>query len=161
MTENRELKRLPYGKANFSVIRQCDFAYVDKTRYIEALENYGDDYSFIVRPRRFGKTLFTNTLEAYYDEFMAKDFEKNFAGTYIGKHKTPLASCFRTIHFDFSGIALSEHTDKEFLLKIRDSIHIFFDKYPHPKQEEILGKDYSSAASLVGAQQVLLAPFSL
>ncbi len=157
MAENRELKRLPYGKANFSVIRQHNFAYVDKTRYIEALEQYGTEFSFIVRPRRFGKTLFTSTLEAYYDEFMAKDFEKNFAGTYIGTHKTPLASSFRTIHFDFSGIALSEHIDKEFLLKIRDSIQIFFDKYPHPRQEEILGKDYSSAASLVGAFLSLMA----
>lgn len=157
MAENRELKGLPYGKANFSVIRERNLAYVDKTCYIEALENYGDEYSFIVRPRRFGKTLFTSTLEAYYDEFMAKDFEKNFAGTYIGKHKTPLASSFRTIHFDFSGIAFSEHTDKEFLLKIRDSIQIFFDKYPHPKQEEILGKDYSSATSLIGAFLSLMA----
>lgn len=150
MNQAKSLKKLPYGKVSFSAIRQGNYAYVDKTRYIEVLEEFGEDNLFIVRPRRFGKTLFTSTLEAYYDEFMAKDFEKNFAGTYIGEHKTPLASSLRTIHFDFSGISLSEHVEKEFMQKVREAIEEYFSKYPHPRQDEILNKEYLSASSLVG-----------
>lgn len=156
MTEVNSLKKLPYGKVSFSAIRQRNFAYVDKTRYIELLEKDGTTYPFIVRPRRFGKTLFTSILEAYYDKFMAKDFEKNFAGTYIGEHKTPLASRFRTIHFDFSGIPLSAHIEKEFTLKVREAIGEYFDKYPHPDQEEILKKDFVDASALTEAFFCLL-----
>ncbi len=156
MLETYQLKTLPYGECDFQTIRLEGSAYVDKTRYIELLERDGTDYPFIVRPRRFGKTLFTSILEAYYDEFMAKDFEKNFAGTYIGEHKTPLASRFRIIHFDFSGIPLSEHVDREFMQKVRDSIQEYFDKYPHPRQDEILQKDFVDASALAEAFFALL-----
>lgn len=41
---------------------------VDKTKFIEVLEKEsGTLYPFIVRPHRFGKTLFTSVLQAYYD----------------------------------------------------------------------------------------------
>ena len=105
------LKFVPYGEANFSILREDNFAYVDKTRYIELLENVDPPYQLIVRPRRFGKTLFTLTLQAYYDIAAAKDFERNFAGTYIGEHKTALANSFHVIHFDFSAISNCKVTD--------------------------------------------------
>ncbi len=104
MTNTVTLKRVAYGFAKFDQIRQENFAYVDKTRYIEVLENFYSHYPFIIRPRRFGKTLFTQTLQAYYDIAAAKDFETNFAGTYIGEHKTARASSYRVLHLDFSGI---------------------------------------------------------
>ncbi len=78
------LKIAPYGESNFSILRENNLAYVDKTAFIEKLESLKNRYPFIIRPRRFGKTLFTLTLQAYYDIVQAKDFERNFAGTYIG-----------------------------------------------------------------------------
>ena len=92
MSEDVALKKNPYTLTQFQTIQRDGWAYVDKTRYIEVLENGHAFYPFIVRPRRFGKTLFTATLQAYYDIVAAKDFEQNFAGTYIGSHKTALAN---------------------------------------------------------------------
>ena len=61
------LQPVPYGYADFEEVRTEGFAYVDKTQWIEALERSNEKYPFIVNPRRFGKTLFTSMLRAYYD----------------------------------------------------------------------------------------------
>lgn len=60
-------KRLEYpvGVETFSEIREGGYVYVDKTSYIEELVK-NDKYIFISRPRRFGKSLFVSTLEAYF-----------------------------------------------------------------------------------------------
>ena len=134
MAEVVKLKKNPYGKSEFSTLRQGNYAYVDKTRYIELLEEFADDHPFILRPRRFGKSLFTLTLEAYYDEYYADEFEKNFAGTYISEHKTPLASAFRVIHFDFSGFSSSPDLSFSFKGSVKRSIEGYFSRYPHPRQ---------------------------
>ena len=41
-----------------------------------------------LRPRKFGKTLFTSVLENYYDKNKKDRFEKLFGNTYIGKNPT-------------------------------------------------------------------------
>lgn len=150
MTETY-FQRLPYGQVDFTSIRREDYAYVDKTRYIELLEKFGIHFSFIIRPRRFGKTLFTSVLEAYYDESMAKDFQKNFEGTYIGAHKTALASSFRILHFDFSGLASAPDLSLRFQTCVKNSLVRFFHKYPHPNEDEILKKDFADASTLIEA----------
>ena len=61
-----QMKALPCGISDYSIICQGEYAFVDKTKYIELLEKYY--YAFIVRPRRFGKTLFSGLLELYYDK---------------------------------------------------------------------------------------------
>ena len=151
MPSSALLKISPYGKVNFAYIREHGLAYADKTRFIETLENCGADYPFIVRPRRFGKTLATNMLEAYYDEAAAERFERTFTGTYIGEHKTALASQFRVLHFDFSGIASSNHQTltEEFQESVLSSIRNYFDRYPHPQQNEVLSGHFSSATVLI------------
>ena len=151
MTGTTMLKTIPYGKTEFHSMRQGNFAYVDKTRYIELLERYGSEFPFIVRPRRFGKTLFTQMLEAYYDEYCADQFEKNFSDTYIGEHKTALASSFRVIHFDFSGFSSSPNIIKRFDESVRTSIETFFSKYPHPRQERVLDREFPDASSMLEA----------
>ena len=151
MAEVVKLKKNPYGKSVFSTLRQGNYAYVDKTRYIELLEEFADDHPFILRPRRFGKSLFTLTLEAYYDEYYADEFEKNFAGTYIAEHKTPLASAFRVIHFDFSGFSSSPDLGFSFKGSVKRSIEGYFSRYPHPRQMEVLTGKYPDASSLMEA----------
>ncbi len=151
MTDTAALKGIPYGSVDFRDIQRRKLALVDKTRYIELLERHASEYPFIVRPRRFGKTLFTQILEAYYDEFYAGEFEQNFAGTYIGEHKTALAGSFRVIHFDFSGFSSSPNIAERFCESVRASIAAFFSKYPHPRQERILDREFSDASSLLEA----------
>ena len=49
-----KMKRIPYGLTNYERMVQCNCYYVDKTMYLETIENMGD-YLFFIRPRRFGK----------------------------------------------------------------------------------------------------------
>ena len=151
MSASANLKATPYGSVDFVDIRQSNLAYVDKTRFIEALEDCGSKYPFIVRPRRFGKTLSTSMLEAYYDEAAADQFESLFAGTYIGSHKTPLAGRFRVLHLDFSGIAAEDPRIlvESFQSSVLSSVQDYFNRYPHPKQDWILQGSFNSPASLI------------
>ena len=49
-------------------------------------------YLFLIRPRRFGKSLTLAMLEAYYDVVYANDFDELFGHLYIGQHPTPKQS---------------------------------------------------------------------
>jgi hypothetical protein len=69
-----KIKRLPYGNSNFESIRTKNYAYVDKTRFIELLENEANKYQFFIRPRKFGKSLFFSILSNYYDINWVKMF---------------------------------------------------------------------------------------
>ena len=51
------MKKLPYGINDYEKLVEGDYYYVDKTKYIEELENWGV-YVRYVRPKSFGKTLF-------------------------------------------------------------------------------------------------------
>lgn len=56
------MKKLPIGIQSFSKIRSDNYYYVDKTFFIEKLVQEGGTYYFLSRPRRFGKSLFLDTL---------------------------------------------------------------------------------------------------
>ena len=62
-TNNR---RLPVGIQSFEEIRKEGFLYVDKTDIIWQLANRGKKYNYLSRPRRFGKSVLVDTLEAYF-----------------------------------------------------------------------------------------------
>ena len=70
------MKKLPYGISDYERLKENDYYYVDKTMYIEKLENLAEPYILFLRPRKFGKTLFTSTLENYYDLQKREKFEK-------------------------------------------------------------------------------------
>ena len=59
-------RRLPIGIQTFRKIRQEDCYYVDKTAYIRRLLDEGTHY-FLSRPRRFGKSLFLDTLKELFE----------------------------------------------------------------------------------------------
>ena len=148
--EESVLRKVPYGESNFSFLRANNLAYVDKTEFIAKLEELSNRFPFIVRPRRFGKTLFTQTLQAYYDIAAAKDFERNFAGTYIGEHKTPLANTFRVIHFDFSGIS-PQNFESDFADQVLSGFFDFCLRYPFKSGESLLREKFDSAHRLLTA----------
>ena len=72
-----EMRILPVGKQDFEEIRKKGMIYIDKTQYVWELAETGLSY-FLSRPRRFGKSLFTSTLECYFSG--KKDL---FKGLYI------------------------------------------------------------------------------
>ncbi|MCC8071999.1 MAG: ATP-binding protein [Bacteroidales bacterium] len=59
--------RYPIGIQTFSEIREKGYVYVDKTESIYNLVKYSAKYSFLSRPRRFGKSLLVSTLKAYFE----------------------------------------------------------------------------------------------
>lgn len=60
-------RKLPAGIQSFHVIRKQDYLYVDKTDIIWELVNNGDKFNYLSRPRRFGKSLLVDTLQAYFE----------------------------------------------------------------------------------------------
>lgn len=61
-----KLQKLPIGIQTFSKIRSGDYLYIDKTDIAyDLIENY--QYVFLSRPRRFGKSLFLDTLKNIFE----------------------------------------------------------------------------------------------
>ena len=59
-------RRLPVGIQSFEKIRKDGYLYVDKTDIIWQLANRNKTYPYLSRPRRFGKSVLVDTLEAYF-----------------------------------------------------------------------------------------------
>ena len=125
------MKKLPYGISNYQELIEDGYYYVDKTPYIEKLENLVEKRIIFLRPRKFGKTLFTSTLENYYDIKKADKFDKLYKETYIGKNPTKLKNSYHILRFNFSGIntETEETTMKGFKEKVSTSIEGFINKY--------------------------------
>lgn len=125
------MKKLPNGISNYEELIEDGYLYVDKTPYIEKLENLTDKRIMFLRPRKFGKTLFTSMLENYYDIKKADKFEKLYSETYIGKHPTELKNSYHILKFNFSGIDTGdeETTMQGFQEKVKISIDSFAKKY--------------------------------
>ena len=100
MEETPAYPHIPYGQGDFRRIRLNRWLYVDKTRFLRRLEQ--EHYAFLIRPRRFGKTVWVSLLENYYDRFWAGDFDATFAGTDIGQDPTEERSRYVTLRFNFS-----------------------------------------------------------
>ncbi len=117
-------KRLPYGMADIVSIRRENLYYVDKTGYIPLLEKTGK-YIFLIRPRRFGKSLWLTTLACYYDLFLENKYEMVFKDTYIHTNPTEERSSYMLLNFNFSvvnpafskvEISFEEHCDTAFFM---------------------------------------------
>ncbi len=123
--------KLPYGISNYETIVENNYIYVDKTQYIKKLEQLSDRSIMYLRPRKFGKTLFTSVLEYYYDIQKKEKFEKLFNNTYIGKNPTELRNSYYILRFNFSGIDTEneQKTIKGFTNEIASSVKLFADRY--------------------------------
>ncbi len=154
---------IPLGKTSFENIVTRGFAYVDKTKYIEILEQSNCDYPLILRPRRFGKTLFTDTLQCYYDKAYSQKFTSLFANTYIGAHKTAMQGSCYVLKFDFSGINKDPNAIKEsFTAKVIQGLRRFALSYKELQDQvlAILQKSYDSPATLLGIFCDTILPFT-
>jgi hypothetical protein len=136
----KKIKRLPYGTSNFGRLILENYAYVDKTRFIEYLENETNSYQFFIRPRKFGKSLFFTMLDHYYDLNRANDFKQLFGDLYIGKNPTPKHNSYLMMLFDFSGLNTSspELFTIDFTARIQMTVERFFSQYrniiPHANE---------------------------
>ena len=97
-------RKYPIGIQTFSEIRNKAFLYIDKTEYIHRLVHADSKYIFLSRPRRFGKSLLTSTLEAYFQG--RKDL---FKGLTMERLETEWTE-YPVLRFDMS---LGKHMEKE------------------------------------------------
>ena len=123
--------KMPYGISNYEELVTENYYYVDKTKYIEKLEELPEKRIMFLRPRKFGKTLFTSVLENYYDKNKIDSFEKLYGNTYIGKNTTKLKNSYCILRFNFSGIDTSteEATIRGFKKEVASSIEVFINRY--------------------------------
>ncbi|WP_439423388.1 AAA family ATPase [Segatella copri] len=124
-------KRIPYGMQNFEDVIKEDCYYVDKTPFIELIEE-SNRYFFFIRPRRFGKTLTLSMLENYYDINKKDKFEEIFGKLYIGQNPTPEHNTYLIIHLNFAEVAAGLDDYKDGLDNHCSLVFNFFcDIYAH------------------------------
>lgn len=138
-------KRIPYGMMNFVTVRRDDCYYVDKTDFIEAIEE-SNKFFFFIRPRRFGKSLTLSMLKQYYDVNMADRFEELFGGLYIGENPTPEHNTYLIISLNFAVVdANLENYKKSLDAHCNTEFNFFCDVYaqylPTGIKEEMNKKD--------------------
>ena len=122
------MKKIPYGISDFKRLKTENFYFIDKTHYIEKLENFPSSFMMFLRPRRFGKSLFVAILEAYYDIYFKDEFEAIFKDTYILNHKTKEASSYMVLRFDFSAIDIY-NVEESFRYSLKLILQSFKERY--------------------------------
>jgi len=158
------MKKLPIGIQSFEKLREGNFYYVDKTRYVKILLDEESGYFFLSRPRRFGKSLFLDTLrQAFlgkrelfeglflYDNW---DWDKKYPVIYIsfgaGVHKTEeelkeTQDMILRRHAQEYGIKLEEKTIKNRFMELIEKLYrkyskqvvVLVDEYDKPILDNI------------------------
>ena len=122
------MKKIPYGLSDFIRIKKENYYFIDKTKYIEIIEEYPSSYIMFLRPRRFGKSLLIAMLEAYYDTYFKAEFNEIFRDTYILNHKTKEANSYMILRFDFSAIDIY-NVEESFRYDLQLTLKSFVEKY--------------------------------
>lgn len=142
-----KVKGIPYGKANFSDVVDQNYYYVDKTMYLPLMEQKAG-YIFMVRPRRFGKSMFISMMHAYYDMNQQDKYQARFGDLWIGQHPTELQGKFQVLYFDFS-LASSKFDTLEETFNAYCCIQLdgFMDRYKSSYSEREVNAFYSSISA--------------
>ena len=133
-------KALPYGISDFRQIRRESLYFVDKSMYLETMEQAGH-FLFFIRPRRFGKSLFLSMLRYYYDINAGENF----------------AEMFQVLHLDFSQIGgdaevLPVKFNQYFGIRLDDFVERYAAYYPEDFVERVREReDADSKFALITA----------
>ena len=90
-------KLYPIGIQTFEKIIDEDYLYIDKTEYVYRMTHSDSKFMFLSRPRRFGKSLLTSTLQCYFE-----GKRELFKGLAIEKKEKEWTE-YPVLHFDMSG----------------------------------------------------------
>ena len=104
----QNIRNMPVGVQSFEAMRIGNYVYVDKTHFIPSLERISRAY-FLSRPRRFGKSLFISTLQAYFE-----GRRELFEGLAIEKYKAERGEDWQThpvLKLDLNAQKYSEEED--------------------------------------------------
>ena len=115
-------------------------------------------YLFLIRPRRFGKSVFVSMMRDYYDIAKADRFDTLFDGLWIKEHPTSLKNAFQVIYFDFSlagaGMERLEYTFNSYCCAELDSfIKQYKTYYDDTTFQNVLAeKDAASKLRIINAE---------
>ena len=144
-------KRIPYGMQNFEDVIKEDCYFVDKTPFIENIEE-SNKYFFFIRPRRFGKSLTLSMLENYYDINKKDKFESLFGKLYIGENPTPERNSYLILHLNFAMISARLDNYKKGLdAHCNNKFNSFCSRYAHllpPDIKEEMNQKEDAVAQL-------------
>ena len=118
---------LPYGISDYKQLKEGGYYYFDKTGFIELIERM-PPYLFLIRPRRFGKSLLISMLEAYYDVRQKAAFDVLFQGTRVHKHPTKDHNNYFVLKLDFSTVG-NANPEKRFDEYLNNSLREFDKNY--------------------------------
>ena len=122
------VNKYPVGIQTFEKIRKGNYLYIDKTKYIVDFLTKGMTYVFLSRPRRFGKSLFASTLQAYFE-----GRKELFEGLAIAGYEKEWVK-HPVLHFDMSG---AKHFDAEALKHYLDLQLIPYEELYGKNENEI------------------------
>ncbi|KPA17314.1 hypothetical protein MHK_002467, partial [Candidatus Magnetomorum sp. HK-1] len=134
------IKKIPYGDSDYGKIIKNNMYYVDKTKYIHELEALSN-YIFLIRPRRFGKSLWINLLQYYYDSNRKDQFNELFKDTFVGQNPTPNKNQYLTLAFNFAMVDPSvDRVQDAFQRYVDNIIDDFLKRYHLDFDEQILSE---------------------
>jgi hypothetical protein len=113
-----------YAQADFKTLITENKLYIDRTNFIETMENESNTNLIFVRPRRFGKSLWLSILHYYYGAEHADKFDALFGKLAIGQNPTPLRNTYLVLRLQFSGIDVEadDSTFNGFRANVRSGI---------------------------------------
>lgn len=172
--EKNDIRRLPVGIQSFVEIRRRGCIYVDKTNLIWKLVN-GVKYNYLSRPRRFGKSVLVDTLQAYFEgrrdlfeELKIIDMEKEWIHYPVvrldmsGAGATPESICsyldytFREYEADFQSNASANDSlavrfkaiIKAAYKKYEQQVVVLIDEYDSPLQHSWHTPEHEACTAL-------------
>ena len=135
-----KLQLLPLGVQDFSILREGDYLYVDKTSLIYEL-THTQRAVFLSRPRRFGKSLLLSTIRYYF--LGRKDL---FSGLAIEQLEEQSKAPWAEYPVMYFSLASGEFMEKDGLAKkLRTSLNDFEEKYELPHDEVTLAIRFAKA----------------
>jgi len=109
------MKKLPIGIQTFSKIRTEDYCYIDKTRNLFELVNSGT-YFFLSRPRRFGKSLFLDTLR---EAFLGNK------AVFEGYYASIFYCYFTALGLDVRAEDVTNHGQVDLTVFLENNVYVF------------------------------------
>jgi hypothetical protein len=152
-----DFKQIPYGISDFKQVRKENKYLVDKTMFFEKMEQAGN-FLFLVRPRRFGKSLFLNMLEAYYDINEKDNFDELFKGLYVADHPTKEQGQFQVLHLDFSLVGSNlDRLEEDFNRYCGGEVDSFIESYRRFYEPHIVQRVLNQPTAVAKLNQVRMA----
>lgn len=116
------------------------------------------NFLFLVRPRRFGKSLFLNMLEAYYDINEKDNFQELFKGMYVAEHPTENRNLYQVLHLDFSLVGSDlDHLEENFNRYCGGEVDTFIESYQRFYEPHIVQRILNEKTAVGKLNQVRMA----